>query len=229
MSETTTTVEASSETSADEAQLVDTTADAAEVSTEETHTDQVGTDETVDAKAETDTDPDLEWLAKSKGVDINDPKAVANAWRKAESEFHKTRQEASTTKLRDSAKAATSTGDELTDKVQQLTINNEIRDFNDALRDSGLKKSEIEDINGEMAELLEKKPHLARDLNDAYAIVKTARLEAQLKTATATGRKQAKTELAKSSVAGAPQGNASEATDTSTDEDHFLKGFNQTT
>src|SRR6187397_2674722 len=84
--------DSSSQGGAEESQLDNATDEAAEASTEETQTDLTGTDETVEASAETAEDINLAWLAKTKGVDINDPKAVAEAWRKAEQEFHKGRQ-----------------------------------------------------------------------------------------------------------------------------------------
>lgn len=230
MDETTLTEESAVDTSAAEALLADMQTDTAEVSTDETQTDlTTGADETVDAEAKTKatTDEDATWL-KSVGVDPEDPEAVVKLAKIARDNQRAARASGESTKLRDSAKAATETGNELVDEVQQLKINSEIRDFNDSLRDEGMKKADILAINDEMAELLEAKPHLAKDLNDAYAIVKSRRLEAQLSVAKSEGRKQAKTDLAKKSVAAGPTGNASEAVDTKAEEDAFLKGFNST-
>lgn len=228
MSETTLTEETAIETSTDKALLDDKQTTEAEVATEETHTDQTGADETAKTteKAKTESD-DEKWL-KSVGVDPKDPEAVAKLSKIARDNMKaaRTTDKVDSTKLREQATAATQTGDVLVDEVRQLRVSNEIRDFNDSLRDEGLKKSEITAINDEMAALLEEKPHLAKDLGDVYLIIKSRRSDAAIVAAKQAGRKEAKAEIAKSSTAGAPKGNASESVE-QTEEDSFLKGFNK--
>lgn len=192
----------------DQSQATEDTADTAEATTENTQSDTTSQDESVNAPSTGDNDVNLEWLAKTKGVDVNDPKAVAEAWRKAEQEFHKTRQQTST-KLKDAAGEAVTTGDELADQIRLLQVQSNIRDFEDKLRDEGLKKADIEAIKDDVADVLVAKPYLAGDLEAAYAIVNSSRTSKLIEEAKNQGREEAKAEIARASSSAMPKGNAS--------------------
>lgn len=176
----------------------ETTTETAEASADETQPDPKGEGESVDAPAETDEDGNLnlQWLAKAKGVDINDPKAVADAWRKAEQEFHKTRQDAKN-QLHTAAQEATE-GDD----VAQLRTSVEVLQFY-------AFNPEARELDAEMSEIVKAKPYLAADLDTVFKLAKADRHDAALKAAESKGREAAKTEIARSSAAAMPKGNAS--------------------
>lgn len=199
MEDTTTTDSLPAEASEDTSQLEQAVDNAAEVATDETQTPT----ESDSAPQETEDDT---WL-KNKGVDPSDPKAVAEAWRKAEQEFHKTRQDAKS----QLQTAATNSyeedefADPMAQRLQVVETRLAVQDFYSAHPDA-------KDMDADMAKIVTAKPYLAADLEAVYAIARAGKYEADLKTAETKGRTAAKAEIARTSGAALPNGNASDST-----------------
>lgn len=190
-------------------------------STEETHP----TPENNTTPDDDEPDEATEWL-RNKGVDPNDPKAVAEAWRKAEQEFHKGREDTSK-KLRDQVnEAVTDDQDtELANEVRQLKAAQKVNDFFSDLRDSGLTKDQINEIDAALAVVIQKRPHLGTDLDAAYAVVLKDQHDKSLVDAEKKGRAAAKAQIARASTAKTPAGNPS--TSKPANDDEFVKGFKE--
>lgn len=212
LDDTTTTVETEESTAGATPQAESTTENAAEGQETQTQTDpQKGAAES--------TDDNVDWL-KNKGIDPSDPEALSKAaamYRNAEKQMHEATQGAAD-KLRDAATEATTTGDEVTDRVSRLETELQVTRFYQ-------KHPDAEQLDTELAELVQKKPWLAQDLEDAYTIVKAGKSDAALKAAEAKGREQAKQEIAKASTAGTPTGNASSPKSEKTAEEARLERF----
>jgi hypothetical protein len=236
MNETTTPATPASEVEAEDAIIpdedveeshTDTTPEPAEVSNKDTQPDQ-GVETTVSDSDKTEL---LEW-AKSKGIPVDDPdsltptalKAIEVA-RNGEKGFHASRQEAST-KLKDTATEAVTTGDDLADEVRFLRVERNIDKFESSLRDQGLKKDEIEAIKDEVADILVAKPYLGVDLEAAYAIVNNSKSQKLIDKAKLEGREEAKAEIARASSSVMPKGNASGTTPMD-NTDPGLKAFDE--
>lgn len=155
----------------------------------------------------TPVDENVEWL-KSKGVDPTSPDSiskVAKMYRDAEKHMHEATQ--SKNQLNDQAVATINPDDyesPLWAEVQQLKTQQTVRDFYDA-------HPEAKEMDAELASVVQAKPYLAQDLEAAYAVVRASKTDAQIKEAEARGRERAKAELAKTSTAVTPTGNASGA------------------
>lgn len=201
---------------------------------EETHTDSQTGDEsdadgTADDKATDDKTTETEddkWL-RNKGVDPSDPKAVAAAWKKAEQEFHKTRQSKPSESIQ-----ATVTKDETVQALDEIagldptTVKlqrdvSEMRFF--------MEHTEITDRNAVQAEIVaaaKKFPKLAADfdLETLYAIAKSERVSEVETKAEARGRKAKAEEVERTSSTAVSEGNASSGA--ATEDNDFMKGFN---
>lgn len=206
MAETTTTEEAASKSSESQgSELEDAAAGAAEAKSPETHPDQSGA-EAESASASALTDEDREWL-KNKGVDPNDAKAVAAAWRTAEQEFHKQRQDTKS-QLREETEAAVrgDGGDDA--RLRALEVRVAVRDFYDDNPDA-------KDLDEQMAKIVKQRPHLASDLDAVYAMAKLGGSKTAEEAAENRGREAAKAEIGRSSAAKSLPGNANSGGSTS--------------
>jgi hypothetical protein len=195
----------------------------AEASANETQPDPTGEGETSDGP-----DPELIEWAKKKGIPVDDPNGLSPAALKAievarngEKDFHESRQQAKS-KLKEEA-AATVNADDYTDplqaEVQQMKTGLMVRDFYDA-------NPEAKAFDAEMAEIVKARPYLAQDLEAAYALVKSGKSKAELEAAEKKGREAAKAEIARSSSAVMPKGNAS-GTTPKDETDPGLAAFNK--
>ncbi len=212
MDETTTTVDV--EDVQGEQSQPETPQETAEGSTGDAQTDPQGTDESVVSETDQSGDLSLDWLARSKGVDVNDPKAVAEAWRKAEQEFHRGRQE-SKQSLQDAVTPADTDASE--QMRRELT---EMRFYMD--------NPEAKGREAELIAVAEDYPELGGsfNLNALWEIAKSRSAKADLEAARKEGREAAKTEIARASSATAPKGNASVPPSASrTDEQKRLETF----
>jgi hypothetical protein len=211
MSETTTT-DSQVEPTAEQSQAETTPETAAEATTEETQPDPKGSDESASI-----ADEHLEWL-KSKGVDPSDPQAmskVAEMYRNAEKQMHQASQEAKAkSQLGDASKEAAA-GDDLQEIKNELTV---IRFYQD--------HPEARDLDPQMAEIVSKKPWLANDLEDVLTLAKANKHADELKAAETKGRESVKAEIARSSSAQAPRGNASTRTEQSAEQKRLEKFSN---
>src|SRR5829696_3232797 len=140
MNETDTTVQAENNVEGGGQPQPDAPTEQAEATEQNTQPDQNGE---VDA-GEKPEDINLEWLSKTKGVNVDDPKAVAEAWRKAEQEFHKSRQE--TKALQEQAVEAVRTGDPSVDRLAVLEARVTVRDFYDAHPDARAMDDKMAEI-----------------------------------------------------------------------------------
>jgi hypothetical protein len=203
MDDTTTTDSQSAEASEETSQLeqaIDTTA---EVAADETQTD-TGSD-----SVPQETDEDLAWL-KNKGLDPTDPefaKKAAQLARNTEREFHKTRQDAKS-QLQEAA-TNSYTEDEYADPTAQRL---QVVETRLAVQDFYTANPDAKDMDADMAKIVQAKPYLAGDLEAVYAIAKAGKYEADLKAAETKGRNAAKAEIARTSGAALPTGNASDST-----------------
>lgn len=202
MEDTTTTVSQSPDASEDTSQLEQAIDTSAEVATDETQTAPTGSD----SESSDETDEDLTWLS-NKGVDASNPKAVAEAWRKAEQEFHKTRQEAKS-QLQEAASNSFEE-DEYADPTAQRLQALETRI---AVQDFYANNPDAREMDADMAKIVASKPYLAGDLDAVYAIARAGKYEASLKEAENKGRSAAKADIARASGAAMPRGNASDST-----------------
>lgn len=190
----------------DETTTVQTEDKPAEQSQAETTPEKTAETQETQTQPDQSADENIEWL-KNKGLDPSDPEALSKAaamYRSAEKQMHEATQGAAD-KLRDAATEASSTGDEVVDRVNRLETELQVTRFYQ-------KHPEAEQVDAELAELVEKKPWLARDLEDAYTIVKAGKTDEALKAAEKKGRDEAKQEIAKASTAGTPSGNAATRT-----------------
>lgn len=197
--EDTTTTESSSQdvSSEDTSQLEQAIDDTAEVATDE-QTD--GSE-----AASPDTDEDLAWL-RNKGIDPEDPefaRKAAQLARTTEREFHKSRAEVKS-QLQDATSASYEDeyGDPTAQRLQVLETRVAVQDFYSSNPDA-------KDMDADMAKIVQEKPYLAQDLDAVYAIAKSSRYESELKAAETKGADRAKQEIARSSGAPLPKGNAS--------------------
>lgn len=177
------------------------------------------------AEQQESTDDKAEWL-RNKGIDPSDPDAIhkaAEAWRKAEQEFHKSRQQKG--ELQNEAETAArdlAGEDAVLARMNVLEMRQTVRDFFDNPNYPGA--SELEP---QMAEIVRARPYLAQDLEAVYALAKQSKHEADVEAAKEAGRQEAKAQIAKASVAGTPRGNASVRTgDKSVDEERLERFSN---
>ena len=193
-----------------EPEQVEATESAAGEPTEDTQTDPQGTDESVDVPA--DTDENLEWL-KSKGISPDDPdfnSKVAAAYRNAEKQMH-----TATEKAKQSLqKGIEPAPDEYTDPgvfEMQLDLA-ELRFY-----------SEHPEAKGHEADLIavsKDYPELGQafNLKAMWEIAQARNAKSAIKEAETRGRQAAKAELARTSTATTPKGNASSAAPAATEE-----------
>lgn len=227
MDETTTSVpeEETTAGSSDQGGLEETQAASTTEDTPEETSDETSADPKADASEV--TDEDLKWL-KSKGIDPTDPKAVAKAYRTAEQEFHKSRQEGKPSLKTQAVTAVTDETDSaLTNEVQQLKVAQQVNEFRSNLRDQGYTKDQIDEIDSKMGELVEKKPYLAQDLDALYALARSDKYDSDLKAAEERGRQAAKQSLGKATAAKAPSGNAQTRPESLTKDEEFDKAFKE--
>lgn len=199
MEDTTTTDSQSPDVSSEEtSQLEQAIDESAEVATDEQTNESESTSP--------DTDEDLAWL-KNKGLDPEDPefaRKAAQLARNTEREFHKSRTESKKSQLQ-AAVSNSYEDDEYADpndqRIRTLETHFATQQFFDA--NPGAKE-----MDGELAKILTERPHLAGDLEAVYAIAKSSRYEAELKAAETKGATRAKQEIARSSGAALPKGNA---------------------
>lgn len=186
----------------------------AEASAEDTQPDpQV--DESEAEKA--DTAAKHEWL-RNKGIDPSDPEAldkVEQKWREAEKGFHTQRQEAKS-KLRDEAVTAVTGDDEVRSALAQVQVRLAVNDFYADHPDARA-------LDEQMAAIVQAKPYLASDLEAVYALASYGSQQEKLKAAEERGREAAKQEIARSSQAASPKGNASTSSGTTTEPSAFDK------
>lgn len=240
MSETTTTSsgsEMSAEASiiaASQAVNQDSATSGAEESSAKTHTDTQSGSESVDTSTTDKTttatdDADLAWL-KNKGVDIDDPKAVAAAWRKAEQEFHKTRQESKASQSIQQQVAEDDTVQQLDQAVgldpEVVQLKRDVAEMRFFNAHPEITAENREQATSDIVEMAKKYPLLASafDLETLWAIAKSQKVATVEQTAEARGRKAAKEDLSKSSGAVIPAGDASGGKKADNQSD-FLKGF----
>lgn len=197
-------------------------ATSAEVTTEQTQTDPNagGQVETAGA-APAEPDEDLEW-AKKVGVDLDDPNAV-----KQLAKIARDNQKAARQSLRETASTAVETGNSADDTVRRLEVKDMIRDFKDGLREQGMTKDQIDEIDAQMAEVAIQRPHLVGDLDALYAVSQSSNTKAALKAAEERGRAAAAAQIARSSAATSPRGNASSGNLSKTPEQERLERFSK--
>lgn len=206
----------------------------AEGSSDKSTTDTQSGSESVDTSTSEDTtattDADLAWLT-NKGVDVNDPKAVAAAWRKAEQEFHKTRQESKASQsiqeqvTQDDTVAAYDSAAGLDPEVVQLKRDVAEMRFFSAHPD--ITPENREQVTADIVEAAKKYPLLASafDLETLYAIAKSQKIAVVEQTAEARGRKTKSEEISRASGAVIPEGEASGGKKAES-VNPFLQGFN---
>lgn len=160
-------------------------------------------------------DEELAAWAENKGLklDSDNAKKAAKMAREAERAMH--------TKAREKSeleKTLTNTSDEVAEDVaintgqdpellkrlQRVEVRDSVRDFYDAHPDA-------REIEREMVAELQKRPHLAGDLEALYAVVKTQNLDA----VKSQGKREALESLAQKQQAAVPRGNAVTGSDMS--------------
>lgn len=228
MNETTTTAPQAEDISAEpidfeeDSQAEDTT-ETAEAPADETQPDPSGKDEPVEADAEAEpeagTDEHIEWL-KSKGIDPSDPQAmskVASMYREAERAMHSARQEAKNHVSDASSEAAN--GDDF------LALKNKVTAMEFYQNHKGADK-----YDEQIAQVIRERPTYKSDgsidIEAAYDMVRSQNLDAEIAAAEKRGREAAKAEIARSSTAATPKGNASSPVSTP-DVDPDLEAFNK--
>lgn len=147
---------------------------------------------------------DVEEWAKKKGISLEDPKKIAQMYRDAEKKMHEA--SAKARELEQATIAAQTldyTGDDdrdnLAQTVNQLLIQNNVRDFFG-------NNPEAREYESKMAEIVTQRPHLKNDLDALYALAKTdPSRETELKQA---GGREALTNLAQKQQQVPPGANA---------------------
>lgn len=160
---------------------------------------------------ETTQADDIESWAKQKGLPLDDPVKLAKMYRDAEKKMHE-----ATAKSRELETAAVDnlnyTGDNedpLRLSVNQLLIQNKVRDFFDS-------NPEARDYETEMAKIVQERPHLQNDLDALFALAAKDTLsgkEGQLK---AEGGREALTNLAQKQAGRPPVASATNSADYTT-------------
>lgn len=123
--------------------------------------------ETIETK-EAQADDITEWATK-KGLPLDDPKKLASMYRDAEKKMHEATEAA---KQLETATVQTLdyTGDENRDElaasVNQLLVQNSVRDFFSA-------NPEAREFEPQMAEIVLQRPHLKNDLDALYALARS--------------------------------------------------------
>ncbi len=160
------------------------------------------------AAAEPSEDEELASWAENKGLklDSDNAKKAAKMAREAERAMHtKAREKSelektlSTTSDEVAENIAIDTGQdpELLKRLQRVEVRDSVRDFYDTHPDA-------REIEREMVAELQKRPHLAGDLEALYAVVKTQNLDA----VKSQGGREALETLAQKQQAAVPRGNA---------------------
>lgn len=143
------------------------------------------------APAETSVDDVQEW-AKKKGLPLDNPVKLAQMYRDAERKMHEAAAKARELEQATIANAPVDytgdpTVDSLTQTVNTLLIQNNVRDF-------FANNPEAREFESKMAEIVTARPHLSNDLDALYALAKTdPSREAELKQ---QGGREALTNLA---------------------------------
>jgi hypothetical protein len=200
VSDETTTTESSDTQASESSQPEVTNNEAAESQAETTSQsdDSEVTEPQTDNSDETET---KEWAAK-KGVDINDPIALAKLARETEKSFHAKSTEVSELKKVVGAQTPEGVADG-TVEADAYPIMNRLRVaefYND--------NPDAKQFDAKMAEIVDEKPWLAQDLDVLLAVAKSESAgEAALK-ARQDGRKEALDSVAKATAAGAPKATA---------------------
>lgn len=208
----------------------------AEGTTDKNHTDTQSGSETVDTST-TDKgatgadDADLSWL-ENKGVDVNDPKAVAAAWRKAEQEFHKSKQEAKqpTQNIQQQV-----TSDDTVQQLDQsrgldpkvVALERDVAEMRFFMSHPEITAEQRDQATADIVNTAKKHPLLATefDLETLWAISKSQKVDTIAQTAETRGRQAKAEEIARASAAAIPDGDASGGKKAE-QEAGFLKGFN---
>lgn len=194
MSEDTTTP-----TTQDDTQAQDAQPEAPE--TQAVQETEVSTDDAQPAATGDSSDEELTAWAEKKGIDPNDPVKLMKMVRESESKMHQATQEAS--QLRDVVQdAAPSTGNQSQDEAYGLINRLRVTEF-------FLNNPDARQLEAQMAEIVEKKPYLAEDLDTVLVLAqsKSAPRDAQIERQ--AGRKEALQAVAKAEKAAPPAASAS--------------------
>lgn len=182
-------------------------AEAAEAREEETQPDHTSADETA-ATATPDEDAELSkkiaW-AKNKGIPTDDltPAAIKaiEVAMNGERDFHAGQQAKSQLKEEATTAVEASIADPVLAELQSMKVRLNVSEF-------FAQHPDAQGMDNEMAEIVRARPHLAGDLDAIYALAKAGKTEAALEEAEKKGRDAAKAEIARSSAAKTPTGNA---------------------
>lgn len=157
------------------------------------------------AESSPETAPDdVEEWAKKKGVDLSDPKKLAQMYRDAEKKMHEASAKARELETASLAQAPLNyTGDpnvdSLTQQVNSLLIKNNVNDFFS-------NNPNAREYESKMAEIVTQRPHLQNDLDALYALAKNdPSRDAEIKQA---GGREALTNLAQKQQQIPPGANA---------------------
>lgn len=138
-----------------------------------------------------------EWAAK-KGVNLEDPIALAKLARETEKSFHAKSGEVSA--LKKAVGAQTSEADEGSVESEAYPIINRLR-----VAEFYNEHPEAKDYDEQMAQIVEEKPYLAQDLEVLFDVARSRSAATETLKARQEGRKEALDIQAKAQQAGAPK------------------------
>lgn len=153
---------------------------------------------------------DIESWAKQKGLPMDDPVKLATMYRDAEKKMHEATQKRELeTQAIDNVQYIGDTDDPLRLSVNQLLIQNQVRDFFDRTPDA-------REYEGKMAEIVQSRPHLQNDLDALYALAAKDSFSAKEGELKAAGGREALTNLAQKQAGIPPTANATNSADFTT-------------
>lgn len=148
--------------------------------------------------SDTSIDPEIKEWAEKKGVQLDDPIALAKLARNAEKNFHDKSTEASALKKAVGSQAAESADSAIEQEafpiINRLRVAEFYQDHPDAVQ-----------YDAQMAEIVDQKPWLGQDLESLYLIAKAQSTATEALQARQEGRKEALNSVAQAQRAGAPK------------------------
>lgn len=152
-------------------------------------------------------DKDLAKWAEAKGISLDNEKEVkiAQMARESEKSMHQTKQEKSelqkTLAPQEDYVAPPTPDSDVMSELQQVKLQLAVQDFYS-------RNPEARELDSQMAEIVQERPHLANDLEALYALTKTRVTSDQSESLKKEGGREALTQLANKQQAAAVKGSA---------------------
>lgn len=173
------------------------------------------------SKTTEETDEEIKAWAAKKNLPLDDPVALAKAYREAEKKISEQGQEAAKLRKQVEKQAEDSADDqEAPDVTETRKLLNKL-----TVTDFYLNNPEARQYDAKMAEILKEKPYLSSDLETLLVVAKSRTSDEELEAARKEGKQEALKSASQAMRQGAPSRAATTNSAGGSDKDPFLEGL----